>query len=130
MELFGVVLSIPVAFAVCAIYCYGIAKLPKSGQLNRGLRYAGYSVLLGFLIEIVLLGALGAVRSRGILGPGFYVAHLVIFFLGPPALANALVLHPKGFLTRWYVATVLCTIFAFSLVLLQYGVSEALFGID
>jgi hypothetical protein len=46
-------------------------------------------------------------------------------------LANVLLLgKPKPLLARWYVAGLACTLFAFSLVLLQYGVSEALYGID
>jgi hypothetical protein len=31
---------------------------------------------------------------------------------------------------EWYVAGALCTVFAFFLVLLQYTVSESLYGID
>ena len=84
-----------------------------------------------FAVEILLLVTIGAVRARGLIGPGFYVAHLAFFFLCPPALANVLVLRPKlGIFTTWWVAGALCTVLAFFLVLLQYGVSEALYGID
>jgi hypothetical protein len=82
-------------------------------------------------VEVVLLETLGAVRSRGIVGPAFYVVHLVFFFLCTPALANVLVLRPaRGSLSTWYIAGALCTVLAFILVLLQYDVSESLYGID
>ena len=82
-------------------------------------------------MEVLLLVTVGAVRARTILGPRFYAAHVALFFLGTPALANILVLRKgAGLLSRWYTAVPLCTGFALVLVLLQYGVSEALYGID
>ncbi len=132
MEMFGIILSIPVAFVASLLYCLFLVKLISgSDNLSRWFRFASYVVLALFAVEIVLLVTLGALRSRGIFGPGFYVAHMCFFFAGPPALANTLILRPGGgFFAKWYVATVLCTTFAFCLVLLQYGVSEALYGID
>jgi hypothetical protein len=103
-------------------------------QAHAGQSFIADHVILGsqfVCIELVLLITIGAVRSRGLLGPGFYVAHVIFFFLCPPALANVLVLRPKtGVVSQWWVAGALCTVLAFCLVLLQYGVSEALYGID
>ncbi|MGH9579234.1 MAG: hypothetical protein ACRD3R_17485, partial [Terriglobales bacterium] len=124
MELFGIVLSIPVAFVASMVYCLFLAKLvSRSDRLSRWLLRASHIVLLLFSVELVLLVALGAVRSRGLLGPGFYVAHIFFFFVGTPALANSLVLRSgRGFFAKWFVAGVLCTMFALFLVLLQYSV--------
>lgn len=132
MEIFGILLSIPAAFVASMLYCLFLAKvISRFGRVSRFLRLASYVVLALFVIELVLLVTLGAVRTRGILGPGFYVVHIIFFFLGIPALANLFVLRPRGgFFARWYVTTVLCTAFAFLLVLLQYGVSESLYGIN
>src|SRR5918995_6046106 len=89
------------------------------------------SILIAFVIELLLLATLGAIRARAMLGPGFYAAHVLLFFVSTPALANALILRKRtGLVGRWYVAVPLCTLFALFLVLLQYGVSEALYGID
>jgi hypothetical protein len=132
VELFGIIFSIPVAFVVSMMYCAILAHMIRRFEgLRRWLHAASVVVLAGFLGEVVLLTTLGAVRSRGVIGPAFYVAHVVFFFLGTPALANVLLLR-KGapVIRRWYLAGVLCTAFAFCLVLLQYGVTEALYGID
>jgi len=131
MELFGIVLSIPAAFVVNTVYSLLLSRvITRIDPLRRFLWMASIGVLLLFVIEVALLIAIGAVRSGASLGPGFYVAHLVIFFTGPPALANVLILrNPRGTF-RWYWAVPVCTAFAFVLVLLQYGVSEALYGID
>ena len=98
----------------------------------RQLIYVASVILLGsFLVELVLLVTLGAVRSRAVVGPEFDVAQLTFFLLGTPALANVLVLRGRSpLVARWYFAAVICTIFSFFLVLLQYGVSEALYGPD
>jgi hypothetical protein len=78
----------------------------------------------------VLLVTIGAVRSRAIIGPAFYAAHFALFILGTPALANVLVLWPPKGVVRWFWAVPICAVFAVALVLLQYGVSEALYGVE
>lgn len=132
MENCGIVLSIPVAFVLSTGYCLLLAKIVARQPLARSLVHAGGLVWLGlFALEVTLLVTLGAVRSRALLGPAFYVVHMLIFFLGTPALGSALVLSNRGgFLRKWYVAAVACTVFALILVLLQYDVSERLYGID
>jgi hypothetical protein len=132
VELFGIVFSVPVAFVMSMVYCAILAHaIRRVEPLRRGLYAVSILLLLGFLGEVVLLATLGVAGSRAFVGPAFYVAHLVFFFLGTPALANVLLLgRREPVVRRWYVASALCTAFAFSLVLLQYGVSEALYGID
>jgi len=132
MEVFGILLSIPFALVASMFYCLLLAKVvSRFTGLSRCLRFVSYGVLSLFVVEIVFLVTLGAVRSRGILGPAFYVAHSVCFFLCTPALANVLVLRStRGSLSTWYVAGTLCTVLAFLAALLQYDVSESLYGID
>jgi hypothetical protein len=132
MELFGIALSIPVAFVASMIYCLFLSRVAfRFTRVCRWLRLTSLLIVILFAIELVLLMSLGAVRSRGVLGPSFYIVHIVLFFVGPPALANLLVLPRRtGVSAEWYVAGVLCTVFAFCLVLLQYSVSESLYGID
>jgi len=132
MELLGIVLAVPVAFVASMLYCLVLAKvMSKRIAFSQLVRRASYVLLSLFLVEILLLVTIGAVRSRGLLGPGFYVAHLVFFFLCTPALANILVLQQKrAIVGRWWVAGLICAAFAFGLVMLQVGVSEALYGVD
>jgi len=132
MEIFGIILSVPVAFVASAVYCFLLARVVVHVEmLRRTMRLLSVGVLIAFGAEVILLLTLGAVRARALLGPGFYVGHVILFFVGTPALANVLLLRktPKR-LVRWYLAVPLCTVFALVLVLLQYGVSEALYGID
>ena len=109
MELFGIVLSVPVAFVMSRSYCALLAKVVcRHEGLRRFLSLASLCVLGLFLLEIVLLLTLRAVRSRAMVGLCFYAAHVAFFFLGTPALANALVLRNAAWpVGRWYVAGVL-----------------------
>ena len=131
MEMFGIIFSIPVAYVASMVYCALLAhKIARYERLTRLLYIASVIVLVGFLSEAVLLRTLGTIRCREVIGPAFYVANSVFFFLGTPALANILLLRKRGPVIKWYVAGILCTVFAFFLVLMQYDVSEALYGID
>ena len=131
MEILGIILSIPAAFVASTVYSFLISKFViRIDPLRRVMWMASVGVLILFVIEVALLIAIGAVPSREILGPAFYVAHVVVFFAGPPALANVLILRNSRRALRWYWAVPACTAFAFVLVLLQYGVTEALYGID
>jgi hypothetical protein len=100
-------------------------------RLRRAMWRVSCGVLAGFVAETILLSTLGATASSALLGPAFYVGHLIIVFLGTPALANTLMLRrePKRAIA-WYAPVPMCTLFAVVLVSLQYGVSEALFGIE
>ncbi len=132
MELLGIISSVPIAFTCSMLYCLLAAKvISESQRLGYVFKFASIFVLAAFVFEIVLLITLGSVRSRGLFGPAFYVTHVTLFFLGPPALANVLILRTRPQKSgQWYVAGFLCTVFAFILVLLQYTVSESLYGID
>ena len=54
----------------------------------------------------------------------------MLFLGGVPSLANLIVLGKKEGLTRWAYSVLPCTVLAFVLVLMQYEVSEALYGTD
>lgn len=131
MEIFGIVLSIPVAFVASAVYCFLLSRFVVRRDVpRRALWFTSAALMIVFGFEVALLITIGAVQSQAIIGPGFYAAHLAIFFLGPPVLANVLILPKPGGALRWYWAVPLCTLFAFALVLLQIGVSEALYGVE
>lgn len=130
MEIFGILFSIPAAFIASGLYCLFLDRFVRNVDwASRWFRVGAYCVLAAFVTESALLLTLGAVRSRGLIGPTFSVVHFAVFLLGTPALANLLVLR-RRFAGAFGVAILLCTVFAFSLVLLQYGVDETLYGID
>ena len=132
MEIFGIVLSVPAAFVASAVYSFVVrwltSRLPWLAKPALG---ASVVVLVALLIEWCLLGVVGAVRSREIIGPLFYTLHLAVFFLCVPALANILVLRsPGGGVWKLPLIALCCAALALPVVLTQVAVSEALYGVD
>lgn len=128
MELFGIILSIPAASIASAVYAVVLTSILKRLSFLTAPLLIGSSVILVTLvIEAVLLLTLGAVRIHGAIGPAYFRLHLALFLFGVPALANVLVLRGQ---VKLPLTVIICTAFALILVLTQYGVSEALYGID
>ena len=132
MENFAIVLSLPAG--ICAGLGYSLILGRIVFRLRRVAKlfvWTSCIVLMGLIIECALLATVGAVTCRGLFGPAFYGAHLIIFFLGTPALANVLVLPRRdSVFARWYVAGVLCGFLFTFLVIMQYGVFETLYGVN
>ncbi len=132
MELVGILFSVPGAFVASVVYRYLI--LFASGRWPRikpVFMLASCFVLALMITEWILLAVRGAVETRVAIGPAYYIVHSVIFFLGTPAVLNLLVLpNASKWRDRWWSSVLLCTALAFILVVQQYVVYEALYGID
>jgi hypothetical protein len=132
MEVFGILLSIPAAICASALYRHLLLKAhTRWGWLKHFLLWSSWLVLAAIVAESALLGTRGAVGARVMIGRGFYGFHLLIFFLGTPSLMNVLVLPAAGKRnSSGCLPVCLCVLLAFVLVLMQFGVSESLYGID
>jgi len=132
MEVFGIILSIPETFLASLFYRLLLIEASSRFRwLNTLFIPESYVVFALLAAELILLMLFGALRSRALVGPIFVVTHAIVFYLGTPALANLLILRRISSATaRWYVAVPLCTVLGFFLVLLEFYVSEQLYGID
>src|SRR5258708_24505068 len=99
MELFGVALSVPVAFVASMLYCLFLDRVVlKFEGPRRWLLFTSYFVLLVFAAALVMLLTLGAARSGPVLRRPFYVVRLTLFFRCVPFLSTLLLLtHPRRF---------------------------------
>lgn len=132
MELFGILFSFPAALIASFIYASVVRWVSSAWPpIGRPLLVGSYLVFTGLAVELVILAILGAVGGLRLVGPAFYVGHLILFLLGPPALANVLILQCRTpDLSRPWIPSLYCAFFALFLVLLQYTVSETLYSID
>jgi hypothetical protein len=132
MEVLAIALSVPLAIVASVVYCFVLGKvIARFETPSRWLRRASFIIVGLITLEFVLVLTVGAVKSRQLIGPGYYIVHLVGFFLGMPALANILLLSQRTpGVKRLLVAAGICAVFGVSLVFLQYHVSEALYGVD
>src|SRR4051812_31619016 len=131
MELFGIMLSIPVAFVASVVYAAILKRVALPKALTTAMAAVSILVLVGLAAEWVALATVGAVACRAAIGPPFYLAHLAIFLLAIPALVNLLVLKaPDSAWSSWVAVGFFGSMLALPVVITQYGVSEALYGID
>jgi hypothetical protein len=131
MELFGIVCSVPAAFVATAAYSQLVKWLLRWELLREPVVWASLVVLSGLMAEWVLLVVFGAVRIQALSGGAFYPIHLALFVAAVPAVANLMIIKGTGtVIGSWFVVALLCALFTLPVVLTQYGVSEALYGIE
>ena len=126
METFGILCSCPIAFLMTLVYATLVRRATESQpQIRVWFRRGSIVVLSVLAMELVLLTTLGVATSRRLLDPGFLIVHLLVFFFAPPSLANLLVLQKRfPILADPFLASVLCTILAFFLTIVQYDVTD------
>ena len=132
MEMLGLALAFPAVLLANVIYASltGLV-LARMRRLHPWLLWPSRAVLGLLVLELVAVGAFGAIALRQAMGPAFWTLHLGVVLLGAPALAN-LLLIPGGrdWYHRWYVVAPICYILGMFLVFFQVGVGDALFGPD
>jgi len=131
MELFGIAFSVPAAFVTSAVYAIVIRKLVAGkSPFDRALFWFSAVIIGVWTIEFLIVVALLASGQQNGIQHIPYSVHSVLFFLVVPALANIIQLQKAvPFFKRWYLTASACTFLALHAVLLQYAVSEAIFGI-
>jgi hypothetical protein len=132
MELFGIAFFNTGAFIASAVYRILLLTAVSRWPLIRPIfKSASYVALSAICAEWIFLAQRGAAGTRVAIGSVYYTLHILIFFLGAPALMNILALsNASRWSARWWLSVPLCTALAFVLVLQQYAVSEALYGIE
>lgn len=131
MEMFALVFSVPGAFVASLIYRFCMLYVARWTWVKYAFLAGSAIVLAGIVAEWLLLVVRGPVGARLLVGPQYFSIHSFLFLLGTPALINALVLpDPEGPRARAALVLPLATALAFVLLLLEYIVSDALFGID
>ena len=130
MELFGIILSIPVVFIFSILYSAILNKiLIKWNFLSEYVVWVSLIVISLFMIELILLTFFGASKLQHLSKNIYYTIHLVLFFLSLPSFINILKIK-MDYLDKWYYIGILAVIFAVFIIFIQISVSEILFRIE
>lgn len=132
MEIFGIMLSVPFIFVTSSIYAVIIGKVTGRLQfLIVPLLWISGLLLTMIVLEFIGIITVGPVRLRETIGPSYYTIHIALFLFAVPGMANIMKLQKKTcLLSKWYIVGICCAIFGLCAVVMQYVVSEGLFGID
>ena len=131
MELLGIAIAAGAGLVLAPAFCFGLLLVWRLPRARKVMRYCSYALLALAAGELVFVGLLGAVRVRQLVGPAFFLAHLVLAATAAPALAIAIVLRESqpGAL-RATAASFVSYCVGFSAILFHIAVAESLFGID
>lgn len=131
MEFLGIALYLLTGLFAAPIFCFALIRFLKPTQRLARLACAVAVVLLALLvIELSLVSVHGIVGTRQLVGPAFFLSHVLVTFAAAPALATALLLGCRGFAKWWPAVAALCWVVGAVAVFYQYEVAEALYGID
>ncbi len=132
MESLGIILSVPSAFIASIVFSAILGKVThKLPDLIYPLKLGFYAVLLTAVVEAIAITTIGPIQLQEISGKFYYPLHVLIFLLTLPALSGTMRLQKKfEKLTKWYSIGCFCAVVGLLIVLQQYVVSEAIFGVD
>jgi hypothetical protein len=132
MEIFGIVLSFPASFIFATIYAFVVGKIvTKWKMVSAPLLWISAVVLSLVLLEIIGVITVGILKLCETLGPIYYPTHSLLFFGTLPSTVNIMRIQRKiPILSRWYLIGGVCAMIGLGIVVLQYGVSEALYGVN
>lgn len=132
MELVSVFVFLPVSFLLVSVYSVILGRvLSRWSWLKEIVRWLSILMLLMIGLDLMGVFAFGAMHLKALVGPVYYPVHVVLFLLGVPALANLLLVQKKNSaVSKWPVSALICTLWFLALLLLQFKVSEDLFGVD
>ncbi len=132
MENFGIILSVPGAFIASILFSAMLGKVThKLPNLVYPLKLGSSAILLTAVAETIAVTTIGPIRLQEITERTYYPLHVVVFLLTLPALSGTMRLQNKfEKLSKWYYVGSFCAVVGLLIVLQQYVVSEAIFGVD
>lgn len=132
MENFGIILSVPGAFITSILYSAILGKVTnRLPKLIPPLKLGSVVVLLAAVMETIATTTIGPNRLQQMTGSLYYPFHVVVFLLTLPALSGIMRFQNRfKKLSKWYSVGGFCAVVGLLIVLQQYVVSEAIFGVD
>jgi len=131
LEAFGIAIALIGGLFAAPIFCIALViAVRRVPPLASAGFWTAAPLFALFTVEIVLVTFLGIQSTRTVIGPLFYLLHVLLTFAAAPALAGLLLLGRRHVRGGWPVAAALTWLVGAGAVFLQYEVTEALYGID
>lgn len=131
MESLAIALWIAGGLVTAPIFCFVLATYIRPHRtVARIFFYPAVFGLCLLTLDLLAVGWVGAVRSRELIGPAFFPIHTFVTLVSPAFLAGSLLLGERHFARRWIAVAGLSWMLGVFSIFYQYGVAEALYGID
>ena len=132
MEGFALILNMPLSFVLSSVYSILLIRFIKPHtKLSTFMFWPSSVVIYALILETILVTAIGPNGLVELLGSSYFQIHLGIFILSVPSLVTILALQKKfPKISKWYITALICVALATHVLLLQYHVTDSLFGIQ
>jgi len=131
METVAIALYLAGGIIAAPVFCFILVKMTRRySRLSRAAFWTAVTLLCAFAVEIALVGTIGILGTRALIGPPYFVAHVLLTFSAAPALACVLLLGRHGIKGGWPLAAFICWWVGSAAIFYQYNVAETLYGID
>src|ERR1700690_3400101 len=132
MELYGIILSVPMAFVASSIYSGIIKRLTMKWEfLTTPILWLSVLSLSLIIMEFLGMSKFGTIKLQETIGQLYYPIHVCLFLSALPSLVNVMRRQGKSpFLSKWYVIGITFAFCGLCVVLMQYTVFESLYGVD
>jgi hypothetical protein len=131
MEAFAIVLYRAAGIIAAPVFCLVLAKggrqFPQSTSIGFWLAAVFVS---SFCIEITLAATIGILETRALIGPAYFLMHVLLTFSAAPALACLLLLGRHRIMGGWAAAAIVSWLVGAGAIFYQYNVAETLYGMD
>jgi len=131
LESLGIAMAMLGGLVAAPVFCFAVVRLVKPCPvLSIPAFWFSLALVSLFLVEILLVWTRGAIGARALVGPPFFLVHAFLTLLLAPALACVLLLGQRSLARWWFVAAIVCWFAGVGAIFYQYGVAEALYGVD
>ena len=131
MQAFGMAIELLLGLVAAPVFCFALARFirPFAALAAWGFWIAVPLVVL-FALDLTLVVTCGALGTRALVGPGFFLSHTVLSVAIGPSVACVALLSRRGHPRRWPLVAVVCWFAGACGIFYQYDVAETLYGVD
>jgi hypothetical protein len=130
MEALGIAIYLIIGLIAAPVFCLILVRvIRRFPRLAAAGFWTAVPLLALFAIEIALVETNGVVGTRALVGPLYFLVHVLVTFAAAPALACLLLLGRRSVVGGWPMAAFICWWVGAAAIFYQYNVEETLYGV-
>jgi len=131
MEAFGIAIALAGGLVAAPIFCFVLAKVVRRFSRVAALLFVvSVPLILLYASELIVVSMRGVLSTRAMIGPVYFLIHVVLTLSSAPALACVLILGRRSPAAWWPLTAAICWFVGAGSIFYQYDVTETLYGID
>jgi hypothetical protein len=131
METLGIAIYLISGLIAAPLFCLILVRvIRRFPKVAAAAFWVAVPLVAAFATEIAVVESIGVLATRALVGPLYFLMHVLVTFSAAPALACLLLLGRRSVMGGWPVAAFICWCVGAGAIFYQYNVAETLYGID